>query len=96
MGKRTSDDGYKYYQEITSEGLVDVIELPPENRFKEYSYCGDVYQYGKVVLHKFKATTFAVSEAKAKQNILFQAKNKLNLKPSTGGFVLETTPKLTN
>ena len=97
--KKKKDDGYIYFQEITIDGLVDIEpkkiarkerklkEYPPKENHL-YQYKGQVKQFGKCVISNFSAATRAPSEAKAKQNIIFQAKKYLGLHPYAGGFKL--------
>jgi len=92
MGSKRRNDDYKYYQQITINGIVDVTDSDePENSIKEkelYKYDGAVKRFDKIVIHRFVACTYAASEKKAIQNIIFQAKKKLGLEPSVGGFKL--------
>ena len=53
-----------------------------------FSYDGPIMQFENVAIERFKSTTMAVSEAKAKQNILCRAKRKMNKSPHAGGFKL--------
>ena len=62
-------------------------EYPPKDTHL-YQYKGPVKQFGKCVISNFSAATQASSEAKAKQNIIFQAKRHLGLQPYAGGFKL--------
>lgn len=86
--KKLSDIGYQYYQEITEEGLVDIKEEKPVPTMKTYTYTGPVKCYNDVAIGLFKTRTKAVSEAKAIQNILCQAKLKCGKTPAAGGFRL--------
>ena len=47
-----------------------------------FRYTGGLFQFGKLVASHFEASTYAVSEKQARNNILFQAKKHLNLVPS--------------
>ena len=45
----------------------------------EYYYCGPVKAFDKYVSNQWRASTFAVSEAKAKSNFMHQYKMEHNL-----------------
>lgn len=100
--KKKKDDGMKYYQMITENGLIDLPNEEQSNdnqkpsKVKEWwQYFGAVYMWDKCIIPKFEARTFAVSEAKARQNIIFQAKKKMGYEPSAGGFTLKGTLRKT-
>lgn len=45
----------------------------------EYYYCGPVKAFGDYISNQWRASTFAVSEAKAKSNFMYQYKMEHNL-----------------
>jgi hypothetical protein len=47
-----------------------------------YIYEGPVLQFDKVVAHRWTAETTAVSEAKARSNMIFQYKKSAGLAPT--------------
>ena len=49
----------------------------------KYTYSGQVTSFDKILAENWKATTYAVSEAKAKSNFKYQFKNKFNMLPGT-------------
>lgn len=49
----------------------------------QYSYDGPVLIFGRCVANHWKASTFAVSERKARTNLAYQFKKKNNALPST-------------
>lgn len=53
-----------------------------QNSKKQYSYCGVILRFGKVIASNYTATTYAVSKAQARNNIKFQYKKKFGLTPS--------------
>lgn len=90
-------DDYQYFQLITSEGLKDIEQSekkesvfvnPVEKSLHRYSYEGPVMLWDRCVIDCFKTQTQAVSEAKAKSNIMYQVKKELDLLPSAGGVKL--------
>ena len=91
MGKKKQKDNeWKYYQIITMEGLIDIKEDTEIKEEKErWSFNGAVYKNEKCILRDFDAITFAVSEAKARQNIIFRVKKKMNLPINTRGIHLK-------
>lgn len=48
----------------------------------QYSYDGPVLIFGRCVANHWKASTFAVSERKARTNLAYQFKKKNNALPS--------------
>ena len=48
-----------------------------------YSYDGPVMEFDMCVAHNWKASTYAVSEKKAKNNLAYQFKKKNNKIPNT-------------
>lgn len=48
-----------------------------------YYYEGPVMVFDKCVASKWQATTFATSEQKAKNNMIYQYKQRNNLSPNT-------------
>lgn len=61
-----------------------------KNEKKLYSFCGTVCYSGILQIrnHRFSAETYAVSEAAAKNNILFQYKSSRKIPLKTAGFSL--------
>lgn len=53
-----------------------------------YKYSGPVWYFDKCIAHCYTAETEAVSEAQARNNILYQLKTKMGYMPSAGGFKL--------
>ena len=49
----------------------------------QYLYSGPVLEFGVCVSDKWNATTFAISEKKAKSNLEYQYKKKHNKTPSS-------------
>ena len=49
----------------------------------KYVYDGPVMVFDKLVANHWKSETMAPSEQKAKSNLLYQVKQKLNLLPSS-------------
>ncbi len=49
---------------------------------QEYQYNGPVMRFDQCVDHKWKATTIAVSEAKAKSNLIYRYKKENGLAPN--------------
>ena len=50
---------------------------------KKYSYDGPVMEFDNCIVHRWKATTYAVSEKKAKCNLSYQFKKSNNKSPNT-------------
>ncbi len=50
---------------------------------QQYYYDGPVLRFDDVILHSWKATTVAPSEAKAKSNLTYRFKKENGLTPST-------------
>ena len=50
---------------------------------KLYEYNGPVEVFDKCVEHNWKASTYAVSEEKARSNLAYQYKQKTNRVPKT-------------
>jgi len=50
---------------------------------KQYSYDGPVMEFDTCVANRWKASTYAVSEKKAKSNLTYQYKKKNNKLPNT-------------
>ena len=48
----------------------------------QYAYDGPVMEFQNCVAHRWKSTTYAVSEKKARSNLVYQFKN------STTGFLI--------
>ena len=48
----------------------------------KYSYDGPVMEFDTCVAHNWKASTYAVSEKKAKSNLAYQYKKKNNKVPN--------------
>lgn len=48
-----------------------------------YTYDGPVMEFDVCVAHNWKASTYAVSEKKAKSNLAYQFKKKNNKVPNT-------------
>ena len=42
----------------------------------EYSYDGPVEEFGRCIAHRWRGTTYAVSAAKAKTNLIYQFKTQ--------------------
>lgn len=53
-----------------------------------YKYSGPVSYWGKCIAHCYTAETEAVSEAQARNNILYQLKTEMGYLPNAGGFKL--------
>lgn len=49
----------------------------------QYSYDGPVMEFDTCVSHNWKASTYAVSEKKAKSNLAYQYKKKNNKVPNS-------------
>lgn len=49
----------------------------------QYQYDGPVMEFDTCVSHRWKASTYAVSEKKARSNLAFQFKKKNNRVPNT-------------
>lgn len=59
-----------------------------------YSYCGPVFEYERLVADRWKAETYAPSEAKARSNMAYQYKKLTGKVPRTkitlpGKIILE-------
>ena len=92
---------YSYYQFIDIDGIHDVSDehpqpvapakpkkkSPPKQMWR-YRYSGSVKLWGKIAIDNFETYTMAVSDKKAVQNILFQAKKQLGLGSGAGGLTL--------
>lgn len=50
---------------------------------KQYSYDGPVMEFDRCVANRWKASTYAVSEKKARSNLTYQYKKKNNKLPNT-------------
>ncbi len=50
---------------------------------QQYQYDGPVFQFDKCIQYRWKATTFAHTEAKAKNNLAYRYKQEKGLKPNT-------------
>lgn len=48
-----------------------------------YSYDGPVFEFDTCINRRWKGTTYAVSESKARNNLTYQYKMQNNLKPRT-------------
>lgn len=48
-----------------------------------YSYSGPVEEFGRCIAHNWTATTYAISEKKARSNFTYQFKKKFNKTPGT-------------
>ena len=49
----------------------------------KYTYSGQVTSFDKILANNWKATTYAVSEAKARSNFKYQFKTNFNMLPGT-------------
>mgnify|MGYP000001763786 FL=1 len=49
----------------------------------EYLYEGPVLQFDEVIDRHYKATTWAISEKKARSNLTYRWKKKMGLPPNT-------------
>lgn len=49
----------------------------------KYSYDGPVMEFDRCVANRWKASTYAVSEKKARSNLTYQYKKKNNKLPNT-------------
>lgn len=49
---------------------------------KQYAYDGPVMEFGTCITGNWKASTYAVSESKARSNLVYQFKKKNNRVPS--------------
>ena len=56
---------------------------------KQYVYEGPVYLFGDVYDNNFKALTWAVSFKQARNNIIYQAKEKFGFVRNAGGFSID-------
>ena len=50
---------------------------------KQYSYDGPVMEFDRCIANRWKASTYAVSEKKARSNLTYQYKKKNNKLPNT-------------
>lgn len=50
---------------------------------KQYSYDGPVIEFDRCVANRWKASTYAVSEKKARSNLTYQYKKRNNKLPNT-------------
>jgi hypothetical protein len=50
---------------------------------KQYSYDGPVMEFDRCVANRWKASTYAVSEKKARSNLTYQYKKRHNKLPNT-------------
>lgn len=50
---------------------------------REYRYDGPVMRFEDCVQHRWKASTYATSEAKAKSNLTYRYKKENGLTPNT-------------
>lgn len=44
----------------------------------QYSYNGPVMEFGRCIVNRWEASTYAVSESKARSNLTYQFKKKHN------------------
>ena len=51
--------------------------------YSTYSYDGPVLEFGKVVTNRWRSTTFAPTEVKARSNLTFQYKKQFGRTPNT-------------
>lgn len=49
----------------------------------KYSYNGPVMEFGTCVANKWNASTYAISESRARNNLAYQFKKKNNRMPNT-------------
>lgn len=54
-----------------------------KSTYKKYMYVGPVEEFGRCVAHKWIATTYAPSAAKARSNFIFQFKQATGKIPAT-------------
>ncbi|MDD6473728.1 MAG: hypothetical protein PUF62_11990 [Bacteroidales bacterium] len=50
---------------------------------KEYRYNGPVMEFDRCIANSWEASTFAVSEAKARSNLVYRFKKATNRLPNT-------------
>jgi len=50
--------------------------------YRAWTYDGPVLEYGKVICNRWRASTYAVSEKKARSNLTFQYKKEFNKAPN--------------
>lgn len=50
--------------------------------FKQYSYDGPVVEFGRCIAHRWHGTTYAVSERKARSNLVFRFKDENGKAPT--------------
>lgn len=48
----------------------------------QYTYDGPVVAFDKCIAHRWKASTYAVSESKARSNLMYQFKKQNNRMPN--------------
>lgn len=58
------------------------ITHPPEEK-RVYTYSGPVEEYGRCIANHWTATTYAVSEKKARSNLTYQFKKKFGKSPGS-------------
>lgn len=49
----------------------------------QYAYDGPVMEFENCVVHRWKSSTYAVSEKKARNNLVYQLKKQHNRLPNT-------------
>lgn len=49
---------------------------------KQYTYKGPVMEFDRCIAHIWEASTFAVSEAKARSNLIYRFKKSTNRLPN--------------
>jgi hypothetical protein len=49
----------------------------------KYSYDGPVMEFDRCIANRWKASTYAVSEKKARSNLTYQYKKRNNMIPNT-------------
>jgi len=50
---------------------------------KQYSYDGPVMEFDRCIANRWKASTYAISEKKARSNLTYQYKKRNNKLPNT-------------
>ena len=50
---------------------------------KQYLYDGPVMEFDRCIANRWKASTYAVSEKKARSNLTYQYKKRNNMIPNT-------------
>lgn len=53
-----------------------------DNVYSKYSYDGPVKEFDQIIENRWIASTFALSEKKARSNLVFQFKKKFNRAPN--------------